>query len=196
MASVDPMSLAESVLASLVDTHPALFRPRDIHIDQDARRAQGFKDLIHRRRPGFESSPIFSYLLGEELRFENDLLERGYAASVFLDNGPVLIADHDGHVRSGKGTVIKNVNGTPLLIKADAPVVASLIESNSQRSAADRIRVATYIVRLLCNPVTLLAHDDTAARDAVRTLSNLIGFTGLKQAANPSDHANDTKDHR
>jgi hypothetical protein len=188
------IDLAESLLKLFAFAQSEFAGPDQVNYDSDFPSAN--EEHSSSVIDPVDSSLIFDYLLGEELDFERVLSKTGYVVDCFVEQGLVFMTDNDEHIMCRVGAVINDGESRRFLVVLESPVVGCLVRGGGQRSSADRIRVATYLVRLGSNIVGRSGNGagffgDPVGflREGVRTLGELVRLARLEQRDDSGNEA-------
>lgn len=192
------VGLAEGLLELLASSQSKFASPNninhnaDVSVTHEADSSTGIESI--------DGSPFFDYLLGKELEFERVLTETGYVVDSFVEQGLIFVANDDEHVTCRVGAVISDSESRSVAVEIEPPVVGSLVDGGGQRSLADRIRVATYLVRLGSKIVGLTGDGASFFGDpvgflgeGVRILRGLVRLARLNEGNDSGDETGETK---
>lgn len=146
------LRLAEGLLEFLAPFQPEVAGPDQVDVDGDFPHGNDHQAIV----AGIDAVDVplvFAHLIAQELVLERQVAERGYFFDSTFDYGLVVVPDDHGHVVCRVGAVVGHVDGRSLLVELEPPVVDRLVGGDGERSLADRVRVATYLVCLGCKAV-------------------------------------------
>lgn len=192
------LGLAEGLLELIASTQPKFTGPDNINHNADFPNA--YEEYATTGIDSVDASLVFGYLLAKELDFERILVETGYAVDSCVEQGLVFVADDDKHVACRVGAIVDDYECRRFLIELEPPVVGSLVSGGGQRPLADRIRVATYLVRLgskiVCrigNRAGFFGDPVGFLSEGVRVLRSLVRLARLEESNDPGDETGETK---
>lgn len=134
--------------------------------------------------------------ISSQRRLERDLLEGGYAVAMMRFDYGIIVDPHiNEDVKSIMGTVVHNARGCPAVVALNAPVIRHVIFAHSQGSLADRVRVATYLVRLVSDGISRIGLEKRLLAYAVSILSSLVAQYRDVQADSCDDTGDDLNQH-
>lgn len=140
------LKLAESLLDLVATTHPKLSIPSDVDSYIYSTNTDPI-DVSAGIEPVYFSL-IFNNAVSEQVGIENCLIEPGYFLDKGFSYGIFSVADCDSDVVSRVGAFISNDEGRTLTVELAEPVICGLISAHCEGTLADRVRFATYLVRL------------------------------------------------
>lgn len=191
------LGLAEGLLDLLASSGPELSGPHDVNDDPHSCTPEEAHAVIS----GVNPSDVFrvgSYLLAQEVAAERELLETGKLIDVTFRHGVVCSSNDGEHVLCRVGAVVDQEDGRTLVVELDAPVADGLVGCDGQRLLTDRVRIATYLVRLGCKAVCRLGDREGLVgnpvgflREAIRLLRELVGCMRVVQGDDGRDASQD-----
>lgn len=140
------LKLAESLLDLVATTHPKLSIPSDVDSYVYSTNTDPI-DVSAGIEPVYFSL-VFNNAVAEQVGIELCLAEPGHFCDKGFSYGIFSVTDCDSDVFSRVGAFISNDEGRTFTLELAEPVVCGLIGANSQCTLADRVRFATYLVRL------------------------------------------------
>lgn len=166
---MDWLRLGEGLLELLASFHPKSAGPREGDVgfdlsDADEEHDPSVIDVV-------DTLLIFSDLLAQEFAFEQSVFEGTNPVDVAFSYGLAFVPDGHRDVHCRVGAVVGHREGSALLVELEPPVVDRLVRGDGKRPLADRVRVATYLVRLGCKAVGL-------GCDSFGVFGDPVGFLG------------------
>lgn len=175
------LRVAEALLAVACPSHSELAGPGYVDVEPD----EGCSDDA----ASAQCVEFFLQLLGEEARFERDLLESGKKIDVPVGDGLVFVADDDMHVSCVECAVVDDGQGGRLCIQPSGPLVDGLVRAGVERPLGDQVRVFACLVRLGCKLVGRHGGFSGFLGGAVGRLRELVALMRLEQGDDAGDAA-------
>lgn len=188
MSSVERFATAkaQALLDSIIHLHPTITLPSKQESELNVRTSiLPPVDWLGR---------YFNDLLNEEIAFENDLTTSGYEVCGGYPYRLVLKTGFHGEVVGVYGVIVPKHDGSTLTVDPESPMERSLIAANGERSLTDRIRVASFLVRVLCDPVGFSGDPVRLIRPFVGQLGQLVSLARLDYSTNPDAETGDDSD--
>lgn len=136
-------------------------------------------------------SYVRSGLLSDEISFEINLAESFYSFDVSFDYGFVAAPDIDGDVQCWMGAAVGDNDGARFVLELCLPVIDRVVLSGDECPLADRIRLATYFVRVCGDAVSRIGLDVGVFGYAIGVLRDLVGRARLEQGDEARDGGDD-----
>lgn len=188
------LALADAVLEFAVLTCPEFGGPDDFDSDVETGEVQNYRSVI-----GFwEAVTAFAvcdYLVAQQAVVEKDLAVTHYFLAPRFDYQVFFTSNKDAHVLCEVGAVIDEPKFRNVCLKIQPPLVDQMVSADPCRTLTDRIRVATYLVRLGCDAIGRFGSAQSFLRYAVRTLRQLMILVPSEDADRESESSNHRGHH-
>lgn len=195
-SNTDPtVQLAEAMIQHALTLHPAARRRVNEHAARNTARNAHASNAINTHAARHGLCEQFKQMLMEQIGRERMLTKCGYVYPIEHSYGSVFTHDSNGHTVCVEGTLVHHGDELTSVFTFKPPYEVSSVLARLECSPRDVVRLATYLVCLCCQAVSLGHCEACFLGDAVSFLSQSLAAFRVSAGEDGDDEASQRDRH-